>query len=84
MEGKRFALVRALWARPPYDESIFHEKKLFLHFFHFAKHWIESCLIYSTHEKMEFVCCERCDLARKNEFTFCELFKFAKNDIPVF
>ena len=32
MGGKRFALVRALWARPPYNEPIFHEK-IFCMFF---------------------------------------------------
>ena len=27
MGGKRSALVRVLWARPPHDEFIFHEDK---------------------------------------------------------
>ena len=33
MGGKRFALVRALWARPPYNEFIFHENKNYFYIF---------------------------------------------------
>ena len=47
------------------------KQKLFLRLFQFAKSWIECCVTCSTmQKKVEFVCCERCDLGRKIEFTF--------------
>ena len=56
------------------------KQKQFLHLFQFAKSWIECCVTCSTmQKKVEFVCCERCDLARKIEFTFFELFEPVKN-----
>ena len=70
--GKRFALVRALWARP-HMMNPFFMKKITFEAFSFRKtlDW-RLCNIFNQ-GKMSFVC-ERCVFIRKIQFMFFELF----------
>ena len=80
MGGKRFALVRALWARPPCDEFIFHDKQIIFAFVSVCKtlDWM-LCNLFNHANKSGIRVLSVVTLQEKVEFTFVEILEPVTN-----